>query len=131
MGMVDFNLKDVGGIFTSIREAITGDKITDPSKILQQVAELEATFLKARSEIIVAEAKSEHFLTSTWRPITMLTFVFIIANNYIIAPYVSALFSFDMPTLQLTQEMWELIKIGLGGYVVSRGAEKVAKNWKS
>jgi len=128
--LANFELKDVGGIFTSIREAITGEKIEDKAQILELVSTLEVNFLKARSEIITAEAKSEHWLTSTWRPITMLTFVFIIANNYIIAPYVSALFSFDMPTLELTQEMWELIKIGLGGYVVSRGAEKVAKEWK-
>ncbi len=128
--MVNFKLEDVGGIFTSIREAITGKKIEDPTEILAKVAELEVNFLKARSDIIIAEAKSEHFLTSTWRPITMLTFVFIIANNYILAPYISALFSFDMPTLELTPDMWELIKIGLGGYVVSRGAEKVAKEWK-
>ena len=130
MALANFELKDVGGIFTSIREAITGERIQDPSQILKQVASLETEFLKARSEIIVAEAKSEHWLTSTWRPITMLTFVFIIANNYILAPYISALFSFTMPTLELTPEMWELIKIGLGGYVVSRGAEKVAKEWK-
>lgn len=130
MGMVDFELKDVGGIFTSIREAITGKKIEDPTEILEAVAKLEMGFLEARSNIIVAEAKSEHWLTSTWRPITMLTFVFIIANNYILAPYISALLSFDMPTLELTPDMWELIKIGLGGYVVSRGAEKVAKEWK-
>lgn len=131
MGLMDFDLKEVGGVFTSIREAITGEKIQDPAEILKQVSQLETEFLKARSDIIVAEAKSEHWLTSTWRPITMLTFVFIIANNYIIAPYVGAILSFTMPTLELTQEMWELIKIGLGGYVLSRGAEKVAKEWKS
>ena len=130
MGMVDFSLKEVGGIFTSLREAITGEKIKDPEELLKEVAKLESTFLKARSEIIVAEAKSEHWLTSTWRPITMLTFVFIIANNYIIAPYATAIGA-TIPTLELTKDMWELIKIGLGGYVVSRGAEKFASNWKS
>lgn len=130
MALMDFKLGDIGGVFTSIREAITGEKIEDPTEILKQVAILEVEFLKARSDIIIAEAKSEHWLTSTWRPITMLTFVFIIANNYILAPYISAIFSCQMPTLELTAEMWELIKVGLGGYVVSRGAEKVAREWK-
>lgn len=130
MGMLDFKLGDVGGVFTSLREAITGEKIQDPQKLLEQIAHLETEFLKSQREIIVAEAKSEHVLTSTWRPITMLTFVFIIANNYIIAPYFQALLSVDIPTLELTTQMWDLIKVGLGGYVVSRGAEKVVKEWK-
>lgn len=129
MGMMDFKLGDVGGIFTSLREAITGEKITDPQKILEDIAKLETTFLETQGKVIVAEAKSEHKLTSQWRPITMLTFVFIVANNYIIAPYLNA-FGFEVPTLELTAEMWELIKIGLGGYVVGRSAEKFAKHWK-
>ena len=129
--MLDFKLSEVGGIFTSIREAITGDKITDPGKILSDISNLESTFLKAQESIIVAEAKSEHFLTATWRPITMLTFVFIIANNYILAPYASALFSINIPVLDLTPEIWEIVKVGIGGYVVGRSAEKFAKHWKA
>lgn len=130
MALMDFKLGEVGGIFTSIREAITGKKIEDPTKILEQVSKLEEEFLKIQGRIIEAEAKSEHWLTSTWRPITMLTFVFIIANNYIIAPYAAALFSTNVPTLELTKEMWDLVQLGLGGYVVSRGAEKVVQHWK-
>lgn len=129
MGMIDFSLKEVGGVFTSLREAITGEKIKDPEEMLKEIAKLESTFLQARSSIIEAEAKSEHWITSAWRPITMLTFVFIIANNYIFAPYLNAI-GLHIPTLELTSDMWELIKIGLGGYVVSRGAEKFATNWR-
>jgi len=130
MALMDFKLAEVGGIFTSIREAITGKKIEDPTVILSQVAQLEQEFLKTQGRIIEAEAKSEHWLTSTWRPITMLTFVFIIANNYILVPYATALFGITIPALELTESMWQLINLGLGGYVVSRGAEKVAQNWK-
>lgn len=131
MALNNFSLGDVGGIFTSLREAITGEKITDPQKLLEDIAKLETTFLEVKGKIIVAEAQSEHPITSMWRPITMLTFVFIIANNYIFAPYLSALFSVELPTLELTQDMWELIKIGLGGYVLSRGVEKGIKGWKN
>ena len=34
----------------------------------------EAEQLRAKAEIVKAEAESEHWLTSTWRPIVMLTF---------------------------------------------------------
>lgn len=86
--------------------------------------------LDASMQVVVSEAKSEHWLTATWRPITMLTFVAIIANNYIIYPYIS-LFWVDAPLLAIPNQMWALLNIGIGGYVVSRGAEKVAKTIKA
>lgn len=129
MALVDFELKDVGNIFTSLREAWTGEKIQNPQKVLGLLSELETTFLKVKGDIITAEAKSEHKLTSQWRPITMLVFVFIIANNYIIAPYATALFGLYIPTLELTSDMWDLLKLGLGGYVAGRSVEKAMKHY--
>lgn len=95
---------------------------------MHQAGELKE--LDAAMQVIMAEAKSEHFLVAAWRPITMLTFVFIIANNYIIYPYLS-LFWPDAPTLAIPPDMWDLLKLGLGGYVVGRSVEKGIKNWKS
>ncbi len=82
-----------------------------------------------KGAIIKAEAESEHPLTAQWRPITMLVFVAIIANNYLLYPYLS-LFWGEAPILTLPDHMWELLKIGLGGYIVSRGVEKVVRDWK-
>ena len=94
---------------------------------MHQAGELKE--LEAAASIITAEAKSEHWITSAWRPITMLTFVAIIANNYLIYPYL-ALFWDSAPMLEIPENMWELIKIGIGGYVVSRGVERGIENWK-
>lgn len=94
---------------------------------LEQAGELKD--LDAKMQVLVAEAKSEHVITATWRPITMLVFVFIVANNYIIYPYLS-LFWTEAPTLEMPEQLWTLIQIGLGGYVFSRGAEKTATAWK-
>lgn len=85
--------------------------------------------LEAAMNTIVAEANSEHWLVAAWRPITMLTFVAIIANNYILYPYLS-LFWENAPSLVVPSDLWQLLKIGLGGYVIGRSAEKVAKNYK-
>ncbi len=129
MGLIDI---DIGKTIKDIREAITGEAIKDPQKIAElhlKLNALELEFLKQKSQIIQTEAKSEHFLTSTWRPITMLVFVFIIFNNYVLVPYANA-FGAHIPTLELTQNMWDLLKIGIGGYVVGRSAEKIAKNLK-
>jgi len=94
---------------------------------LAQAGELKE--LDAAMKVIVAEASSSNVLASSWRPITMLTFVLIVANNYILYPYLS-LFWPDAPQLELPPDLWDLLKIGLGGYVVGRSVEKTAKNWK-
>ena len=86
--------------------------------------------LQASAGIVTAEASSDHWLAANWRPITMLTFVFIIANNYIIYPYL-ALFFESAPKLEIPPDMWALLKIGLGGYVVGRSVEKAVKGFKS
>ena len=81
------------------------------------------TILEQQASIVKAEAQSGSWLTRNWRPITMLTFVVIIANNYILYPYLS-LFWDKAPALPIPADMWSLLKIGLGGYVVGRSVEK-------
>ena len=100
-------------------------------KLMELAQSGELQELTSRAGIIQTEAASEHILTATWRPITMLVFVFIIANNYIIAPYASALFNVPGLALEIPENMWNLLTVGLGGYVFTRGAEKGIKAWKS
>jgi len=82
-----------------------------------------------RVNVITAEAKGDSWLQRNWRPITMLTFVFIIANNYILFPYIQ-LFGGTATLLSIPPDMWDLIKLGLGGYVVGRSVEKSVKAYK-
>ena len=89
----------------------------------------ELTKLQTSAGIVTAEASSDHWLAANWRPITMLTFVFIIANNYILYPYL-ALFFDEAPKLEIPPDMWSLLKIGLGGYVVGRSVEKAVTGLK-
>ena len=79
--------------------------------------------------VITAEANSKFALAAVWRPITMLTFVAIVANNYILAPYLHAMFGWSV-TLDMPTELWELLKIGLGGYVLGRSGEKMVAAYR-
>jgi len=74
--------------------------------------------LNAQKAIIVSEATGHSWLQRNWRPITMLVFVYIIAHNYIIAPL------FSLKHLSIPPDMWSLLKIGIGGYVIGRSVEK-------
>jgi len=51
--------------------------------------EHEQTAQQVARDVVVAEAKSEHWITSAWRPIVMLMFAVMIGNNFIIAPYLN------------------------------------------
>ena len=130
MGLIDFSLGDIGKVLKDLREAITGEVIKDPNKqaeLLYKLSELEAKALQLQARVVQTEARSEHWITSAWRPITMLSFVFIIVNNYILVPYGSIVFGVTIPHLDIPPDMWDLLKIGLGGYVIGRSVEKVAK----
>lgn len=100
------------------------------TRMMEMAQNGELRELEAKAKVVEAEAKSESYLTSNWRPITMLVFVAIIANNYLLYPYLS-LFWQEAPQLDLPPHMWDLLKIGLGGYVVSRGFEKGVQSWKN
>ena len=88
-----------------------------------------ASIEKAAARVVVAEAKGESWLQRNWRPVTMMAFVVIIINNYIVFPW---FMMFDIPAIHLDipPDMWSLLQIGIGGYIVSRGAEKGIKTWK-
>jgi len=86
--------------------------------------------LETMASVIKEEAKSEHFLVAAWRPITMLVLVFIIANNYIIYPYLS-LFIDNAPMLDIPPDLWGVIKLGLSGYIAGRSGEKMVKLYKT
>ena len=133
MGLANFSLGDIGGLFTGIREAVTGEKIADPNlklELLKEIQDAESKMMEAQAKTIVAEASSEHWLVSAWRPITMLVFVSIIANNYILVPYFN-LVGIPVVSLDIPPPMWDLLQLGIGGYIASRGAEKMVKTWKA
>ena len=88
---------------------------------MQQKGELNE--FEAASKVIVAEANSEHWLTSTWRPILMLSFTAIIVNNYILSPYIQLIFGTSVH-LEIPPDMWALLKLGVGGYIVGRSVER-------
>ena len=99
----------------------TEEKLEQKAKLLDlqvtfmnQGLEYELAQLEAKAAIITAEAKSDHFLTATWRPITMLTFLALVVCD-----------QFGLLTFRLAEDAWTLLQIGLGGYVVGRSVEKV------
>jgi len=92
--------------------------------ISSQLVGFQSQVVNAKASIIVAEAQGASWIQRNWRPITMLTFVGIIANNYILVPY-SVAFGAAVPMLDIPPGMWSLLTVGIGGYIGGRTYEKV------
>jgi Holin of 3TMs, for gene-transfer release len=82
----------------------------------------ENKLLESRSKIVEAEVKGESWLQRNWRPILMLICVFILFNNYVLVPY------FNIPMTVMDDHIWNLMEVGIGGYVAGRSLEKISEN---
>ena len=113
-------VKEVGNVidklFTSEEE-----RIKAKNEVFKVLQEQQLELQKLQTEVILAEANG-NWLQRSWRPILMLAFGFIVIYVKFIAP----LFSLPIPPLE--NEFWNLLQLGIGGYVVGRSAEKIADN---
>ena len=128
----------------STPEAVTQAMAADPTsaaKILQMQNTHEESLNKMQTDyataivnaqggVIKAEASSGSWLAANWRPILMLSFTAIIVVNYLVVP-IAQWFGVSEAPLILPPDMWALLKIGVGGYIVGRSGEKIARNLKS
>jgi hypothetical protein len=85
--------------------------------VIQQAIDYEREQFKAKAAIVKAEAQSDHWLAANWRPIVMLVFCALAVAD-----------AFGIASVDLAHEMWLLLQIGLGGYVVGRSGEKITKS---
>ena len=128
LGLIDL----VKGVFEPAMEMIDEVHTSEEEKLKAQASLLaaqaaamdkvlayERDALLARASIVEPEAKSEHTVTATWRPIVMLCFTGLAVGD-----------SLGWLPNALAPEAWTLLQIGLGGYVVGRSAEKIVKEVK-
>ena len=82
--------------------------------LLKLIQELERELAQARAVTVQEEVRG-NWLQRSWRPLVMLTF----ASVILIGTFTS------LPILDETSRFWDLLEIGLGGYVVGRSGEKI------
>lgn len=116
------------GIIQRIGEAIDRNVTTDAERLelmnelsrmqlelSSNVLEANLELQKQRAGLIKAEAEGGSWLQRNWRPITALTFLVLIVLHHL-----------GLLQIEITNEMWDLLQVMIGGYVVSRGIEKAA-----
>ena len=108
--------KVIDDLFTNDEE-----RIKAKNEVFKILKEKELELQKMQTDVIVTEAKG-NWLQRSWRPILMLGFGFIVMYNKFFAP------AFGLPNAELEGEFWNLLQLGVGGYVIGRSAEKIAKD---
>ena len=113
-------VKEIGNVIDKLFTT-EEERLKAKNEIFKVLQEQQLELQKLQTEIIVTEANG-NWLQRSWRPILMLAFGFIVIYVKFIAP----LFSLPIPPLE--DEFWNLLQLGIGGYVVGRSVEKVAGN---
>ena len=109
------------------------DKITNGFK--EKLLDNQKSILEAQRDLISAEMTGSA-MQRNWRPALMWVIIAIIANNYLLAPFLNHFVLYFgaegklLPILELPDKLFNLMSIGLGGYVVGRSAEKIIPKLK-
>lgn len=121
-----FSTGVIGEIGKVIDNLFTNDeeRLKAKNEMLRVLKEQQLELQRLQTEIIVAEANG-NWLQRSWRPILMLAFGFIVIYVKFIAPL------FTLPIPPLENEFWNLLQIGIGGYVIGRTGEKIVKEYAS
>ena len=115
-------MKTVTNLVSAVGEIV--DRLTLPGRekkqletdILRLLIAVEEKTISEQAASIREEARG-NWLQRSWRPIVMLVFTLIILAGTFL----------NLPILADTSRFWDLLEIGLGGYVVGRSGEKMAE----
>jgi len=95
------------------------DKIwPDAGEMERSKVQMALAIYAGQAEIVKAEAQSDHWLAACWRPILMLTFGGLIVARWL---------GWSAPNITEAEvlKLWDIVQLGLGGYVIGRSVEKV------
>lgn len=102
------------------------EKALAKNEISKVVFAALGNLVNAQRDVLVTEMAGSK-LQRNWRPLVMLAFAIIVVFHYFGYPLAKS-FNPGLPELPiLDTRFWDLLEIGLGGYVIGRSVEKVAE----
>ncbi len=98
-----------------------------------KLLEREHALIAARRSLVLAEVNSESIITRSWRPILMFVLMGFLLFFGLIVPLIEVGLGHPVPVEprldRIPEPAWNLLTLGLGGYVGGRTVEKVALGW--
>lgn len=112
----------VDNVHTSTEEKLElRNKLAEIEKeVSLKALELENNLIQAQSNIIVAEANSDSWLTKSFRPGIMVAITALLFSYW---------FGFSPESLPV-ERLFDLLEIGIGGYIGARTIDKGIKAFK-
>jgi len=116
-------MKTITNLVSAIGEIV--NRLTLPGRekkqletdILQLLIAVEEKTITEQAAAIREEARG-NWLQRSWRPIVMLVFTLIVLAGTFL----------NLPILADTSRFWDLLEIGLGGYIIGRGSEQLVSS---
>lgn len=109
---------EVGSVVSTLSVS-SKEKKQIEADLIAAISRQEEALARSQAGIIQAEAQG-NWLQRSWRPIIMLVFAAIVLAGTF----------FNLPILSDTSRFWDLLEIGIGGYVIGRSAEKITGRLK-
>ena len=108
-----------------IDKIIPDTEARDKAKLVLAQEEMRGGLeeLKAAANVVLGEINGESWLQRNWRPILMLTFAGLIVAKWL---------GFTAPgiTEEAEKSLFDILQVGIGGYVIGRSVEKGIREWK-
>lgn len=110
-------VKKIGNVLDNLTTS-DEERMAAEAAIRAIIADENKAMLEATSSIITAEATGKSWMQRNWRPLTMLTFVALIVARWL---------GYSAPNLSEAEvlKLWDIVQLGIGGYVIGRSAEKI------
>jgi hypothetical protein len=93
---------------------IVGKSLEDKQEIERMTNELS----QVAAQVVIAETQGESWLQRNWRPLLMVWF------SILIGAYWFGFVPINMP-LEVVQSLFDLVTLGMGGYIIGRSGEKM------
>lgn len=122
MNIAAILLKVAPAIFKVIDDFVEDKDLSSRLKheLSTQIVDSQSQIARAAADVVVAEIQGESWLQRNWRPLLMVWF------SILIGGYWFGFVPINMP-VAIVEQMFTLVQIGIGGYVVGRSGEKIAK----
>ena len=118
MKLLSSLVSEIGSVVNNLSVS-SKEKKQIEADLIASITRQEEALSRSQATIIEAEARG-NWLQRSWRPVIMLVFATIVLTGTFC----------ELPILSDTSRFWDLLEIGIGGYVIGRSAEKITGRLK-
>ena len=118
MKLLSSLVSEIGSVVNNLSVS-SKEKKKIEADLIAAITRQEEALSRSQATIIEAEARG-NWLQRSWRPVIMLVFATIVLTGTFC----------ELPILSDTSRFWDLLEIGIGGYVIGRSAEKITGRLK-